>query len=209
MYPHKAPLLISTLTAPWLTWKIPAREKVIYLTFDDGPTPEVTTKVLDLLRHYQARGTFFCLGKNVELHPDIFQAILKDGHQVGNHSWGHAKGWKMKKTDYLKDIQRCAEVFASPLFRPPYGKINPFAVKTLTKHYQIVMWSVLSCDYEPRLSPEQCAQAVIKLAKPGSIVVFHDSRKAEKNCLGALTRVLQHFSKQGFSFKAIAPAIHE
>ncbi len=186
-----------------LLWHIPVNEKKIFLTFDDGPVPEATPFVMDTLENYNAKATFFCIGNNVEKHPDIYAQIIKRGHATGNHTWSHVNGWKTKTQQYLEEVSLCAQKVNSVLFRPPYGKISRPQIKALTPHYQIIMWDVLSYDYDSEVSPEKCAANVLKNIRPGSVVVFHDSVKAFKNMSYALPLVLKELSLQGYSFDAI------
>jgi peptidoglycan/xylan/chitin deacetylase (PgdA/CDA1 family) len=202
MYLVKTPKVLKR-TYPKYLWDFTSIEKTIYLTFDDGPTPEVTSWVLDELKRYDAKATFFCIGKNVEQHPDLFNKILAQGHTIGNHTYSHLNGWETKSFPYLKDVVKCSKVFQSNLFRPPYGKLTRFQAKAILSDYTIVMWDVLSADFDKNCSPEKCLKNVIENAKKGSIVVFHDSLKAEQNLKYALPKVLEHFTKQGFQFKAI------
>lgn len=202
MYLAKTPKVLKR-TYPKYLWDFTSIEKNIYLTFDDGPTPEITSWVLAELKKYNAKATFFCIGKNVEQHPDLFKEVLAEGHTVGNHTYSHLNGWETKSFAYLKDVIKCGKVFQSKLFRPPYGKITRFQAKAILSDYTIVMWDVLSADFDKNCSPEKCLKNVIENAKKGSIIVFHDSLKAEKNLKYALPKVLEHFSKQGFQFKAI------
>lgn len=186
-----------------LIWRIPSKKKVLYLTFDDGPIPVVTPWVLDLLAEYGAKATFFCVGDNVRKHPEIYQRILTEGHLTGNHTEHHVNGWTTLNREYYFDIAKCARVVKSDLFRPPYGKIRPTQVARLKKDYRIIMWDVLSKDYDIELSGKVCSQRVIQHATPGSIVVFHDSIKAEERLRVALPEVLEHFRNEGFSFETI------
>ncbi|MFM7216993.1 MAG: polysaccharide deacetylase family protein [Bacteroidota bacterium] len=186
-----------------LTWRLPTEEKVLYLTFDDGPIPVVTPWVLDQLGKYQAKATFFCVGNNVRNHPEIFRRLNEEGHRVGNHTEHHTNGWTVLNREYYLDIALCARVVKSDLFRPPYGKIRPTQVARLRKDYRIVMWDVLSKDYDQDLDGDTCYDRVVREAKPGSIIVFHDSIKAEERLRVALPRVLEHFSSQGFRFAPI------
>lgn len=202
MYLAKTPKVLKR-TYPKYLWDFTSIEKSIYLTFDDGPTPEITSWVLAELKKFNAKATFFCIGKNVEQHPDLFKQVLAEGHAVGNHTYSHLNGWETKSFPYLKDVVKCSKVFQSNLFRPPYGKITRFQAKAILSDYIIVMWDVLSADFDKNSSPEKCLKNVIENAKKGSIIVFHDSLKAEKNLKYALPKVLEHFSKQGFQFKAI------
>ena len=211
--PVKTPEFVKTLF-PSLIWNKAKSKKELYLTFDDGPTPEITATVLGILKTYSAKATFFCIGKNVENHSDIYNRILEDGHTIGNHTQNHMKGWKVSTKTYLRntvEAQNCLvskienpEFQIPKIFRPPYGKIKPKQVKKLTKlGYQIVMWDVLSLDWDKDVSKEQCLKNVIDHSEKGSIIVFHDSYKASKNMLYTLPKVLEHFSNKGFEFKAL------
>jgi peptidoglycan/xylan/chitin deacetylase (PgdA/CDA1 family) len=205
---------------PWLlkklysrcTWDIPTREKIIYLTFDDGPHPTITPYVLDVLQQYQAKATFFCIGKNVVEHPAIYRRILDEGHRTGNHTHNHLNGWKVKNDQYINNIIEAAKHIDSNLFRPPYGRITQFQVKILSgiaaykgsdRNLQIIMWDVLSGDFDQSLSAETCTVNVINKTRPGSIVVFHDSEKAFPRMKDALPRMLKYFCGKGFRFEAI------
>ncbi len=214
MYLVKTPFFIRWLY-PTLCWRIPEKEKIIYLSFDDGPHPIATPFVLNLLQQYQAKASFFCIGKNVLAEPEIYNRILVEGHCVGNHTQHHTNGWKASTDKYLKDTELAAQCIKSNLFRPPYGRIKHSqiaAVKaTLNNQNQstqlasakIIMWDVLSGDFDQSLSPIKCAEQVIKFTKKGSIVVFHDSAKAFDRLSYALPKVLAHFSDLGYQFKAL------
>jgi len=184
-------------------WRVDTLEKVLYLTFDDGPVPGVTDRVLELLGQYNAKATFFCLGKQVHKHPELYAELQAQGHAVGNHTWNHPSGWKTPNTEYFENVARCAELVDSTFFRPPYGRIQRSQLKELSQRYRVVMWDVLSQDYDRKRSPEWCAQAVIRHGRPGSIVVFHDSIKAQQNALGALPQVLEHFTREGYGFRVL------
>ena len=188
-------------------WDIPAKEKVLYLTFDDGPHPQATAFVLDELKKYNAKATFFCIGKNVTLHSPIYRRILDEGHRVGNHTFNHLNGWKTKDITYFKDVAAAAKHIDSSLFRPPYGKASRWQIKHLTGagpfNMKVIMWSVLSADFDPEVSPEDCLQNVILAAKPGDIIVFHDSEKAWRNLAYALPKVLMYFTGRGYRFEKI------
>lgn len=188
---------------PSLIWRIPTQDKKLYLSFDDGPIPEVTPWVLEQLKTYQAKATFFCLGKNLQRHPDIAQCILREGHRIGNHSFSHLNGWKQNDKDYLNDILQAQEIQDSRLFRPPYGKIRSSQIKQLRKQFKIVMWDVLSYDFDAQTSKEQCAKQVIVKARNGSIIVFHDSLKAKSNLTYALPIVLKELHARGYQFETI------
>ncbi len=195
---------------PNFIWAIPTKEKKVYLTFDDGPTPEITHWVLAQLRQNQAKATFFCIGNNVRKHPDICQALIEDGHQIGNHTYDHLNGWKTNTTDYLNNVNLCREIIADirgekmPLFRPPYGKIrNKQAAALLDQGYRIIMWDVLSADFDKNISPEKCLQNLTKNVTSGSIVVFHDSLKSFKNLEYALPRFLNFLNENNYVCEVI------
>jgi len=189
-----------------LVWQIPTKEKVLYLSFDDGPHPVATPFVLDELKKYDARATFFCIGKNVEAYPQLYREILLEGHRVGNHTYDHLNGWKVDDKRYLENIREAARLIDSDLFRPPYGRIGAFQSSLLRSapfNYRIIMWQVLSADFDRALTADQCTRYVTRHARPGSIVVFHDSEKAFDRLRGALPAVLEHFSGLGYKFEAI------
>jgi peptidoglycan/xylan/chitin deacetylase (PgdA/CDA1 family) len=185
---------------PQLLWHVPEQQKRVYLTFDDGPTPEVTDWVLAQLEEYRAKATFFCIGRNVVMQPDIYRKVQEKGHVIGNHSYTHVNGWNTEDELYYTDVERCAEVVHSRLFRPPYGRISLSQIAMLKQQYRIVMWDVLSGDFEPSLSKEQCLKNVMSNVKLGSIIVFHDSVKAFPNLEYTLPRILQALSEQGYTF---------
>ncbi|MCB0545957.1 MAG: polysaccharide deacetylase family protein [Phaeodactylibacter sp.] len=199
MYLVKTPQFIQNLF-PNYTWRIPSQEKVLYLTFDDGPIPQVTPWVLEQLQAFQAKATFFCVGDNIRKYPDVFDQVVRKGHAVGNHTFNHINGWQTENISYFHNVRHCANMVHSVLFRPPYGRLKPKQAQFLQRHYRIVMWDVLSGDFDPKLSEEQCLANVINNAENGSIVVFHDSLKAEDKLRYALPRVLEHFAEQGFTF---------
>ena len=195
---------------PKQIWEYPKANNVIYLTFDDGPIPEVSPWVLDQLNAHNAKATFFCIGDNVTKYPAIFNKVIAAGHGIGNHTFSHYNGWKTSVKNYIKDIEKCAAVLEGhlsgfvPLFRPPYGRITPKQARILqAQGYSIVMWSVLSKDYDPDISKQQCLKNVLTHIKPGSIVVFHDSLKAFKNLQYVLPKVLAHCTKMGWQCKAL------
>lgn len=175
-------------------------EKQVYLTFDDGPTPGVTDWVLDELKKHNAKGTFFCLGKNVKAHPELFQRIKDEGHAVGNHTHNHTNGWKVKPKEYLADVKKCAdEGFEAGLFRPPYGKIKPGQYKQIAKNYKVVFWDVLAGDFDTSKKPEQCLNSVLNNTREGSIIVLHDSVKAAPTLKAILPQILEALSNYTFS----------
>ncbi len=197
----KTPWWLKRLYAKRL-WSIDTKEKDIYLTFDDGPHPSATPFVLDELRKYNAKATFFCIGHNVETHPGIYQRILNEGHRVGNHTQNHLNGWKTPVNTYIANISKAAEKIDSTLFRPPYGRMSSAQAKKLAT-YKIVMWDVLSGDFDESLSKEKCLANVINRSVPGSVIVFHDSEKAFPRLEYALPASLAFFSTNGYSFKSL------
>jgi len=198
----KSPQLLTRLM-PRLTWNLETENKKVYLTFDDGPTPDVTSWVLDKLKKFNAKATFFALGRNVDHYPEIFKQILDEGHSVGNHTYSHLKGWGCSNKTYFDDIELANQLIKSSLFRPPYGRIKPSQVTELKKYYRIIMWSVLSIDYNRRISGDRCIKNVMENVKPGSIIVFHDSAKARKNLYYALPVVLEKLQAEGYEIDKI------
>lgn len=202
MYLAHTPQYVQALF-PGLTWKMPTYRKEIFLTFDDGPIPQVTPWVLETLAAFDAKATFFCVGDNVRKYPAIFEQVVSAGHSVGNHTNNHLSGWATENISYFHNIRHCARRVPSDLFRPPYGKLRPSQVQFLQRHYQIIMWDVLSGDFDKDIKPGEVFQNVINNAGQGSIVVFHDSLKSETNLRHALPLVLEHFTKEGYSFPAL------
>ncbi len=190
---------------PGLTWNIRGGARVLYLTFDDGPTPDITDQMLSILARYNARATFFCIGRNAERHPEILRRIMDAGHAVGNHTYSHLKGWYTPNPEYYEDIELASQFVPSRLYRPAYGMITPGQISYLKQRFQIVMWDVMSYDFDPTTPKEKCLSNVIRYARPGSIIVFHDSLKASTNLLYALPRVLEYFGEKGFDFKGVGP----
>jgi peptidoglycan/xylan/chitin deacetylase (PgdA/CDA1 family) len=191
---------------PGCIWNIPGDGKKIYLSFDDGPHPVATPFVLDELKKYNAKATFFCIGKNVAQHNDIYKRILDEGHRTGNHTNNHLNGWKVTDDEYFKNIREAAKYIDSNLFRPPYGKISRFQVAGLTQSksaFKIIMWDVLSGDFDQKISTEKCMSNVLKNTEKGSIVVFHDSEKAFKKLEEVLPKMLNYFSNLGYQFETI------
>jgi len=186
-----------------LTWHFTGKENELFLTFDDGPNPEITPWILSALEEFDARATFFCIGGKVEKYPDIFDQIIEKGHSVGNHGYLHMDGWVSRTERYVHNAHRAAQFINSNLFRPPYGRIRPRQAFQLKNDFKIIMWDVLPRDYDTNMPPEKCLNKVLTYAESGSIVILHDSKKAEKNLRYVLPRVLDHFTKKGFVFNAI------
>ncbi|MCP1994985.1 polysaccharide deacetylase family protein [Flavobacterium sp. HSC-61S13] len=205
----KIPFLIPLLF-PKQLWAVANTDKKIYLSFDDGPIPEITEWVLDLLDFYQIKATFFCIGDNIEKHPEIFRKIIAAQHQIGNHTQHHINGWKTETSKYIEEVLLCTKKIekhtkaSQHLFRPPYGKIKTSQAKVLLKkNYKIVMWTVLSKDYDAKTSPEQCLQNVVKHTRSGSIILFHDSWKASQNLKHALPKAIEYLLKEGYQFELL------
>ena len=202
MYLVRTPNFLQRLLSSY-TWRGAPTDKVVYLTFDDGPIPELTPWVLEQLARYDARGTFFCVGENVERYPDLLTEVTDAGHAVGNHTYNHLDGWCTDIAPYVDNVARCAGLVDSRLFRPPYGRLSPRKAALLRREYRIVMWDVLSGDFDPACSPAACLANVLDNVQPGSIVVFHDSLKSERNLRYALPRTLAALSAQGYRFEAL------
>jgi len=213
---------ILPLFFPTLTWRVKTSAKELFLTFDDGPIPGPTEFVLDTLKHFDAKATFFCIGDNIRKYPEIARRIIADNHQIANHTFNHLKGWGTSTEKYVSNVALCKKEIESllresgheqpvqkevevkkKLFRPPYGRIRSKQINALTEQYRIVMWDVLTSDYSQSLSPEKCLRGTISAARPGSIIVFHDSLKAQRNMTYALPKCLEHFSNLGYQFKAL------
>ena len=191
---------------PKYIWSIPNTENKVYLTFDDGPIPQVTEWVLSELKKYNAKATFFCIGDNVKKYPEIFNKIISDGHSIGNHTFNHVSGWKTSTKKYIENTEVCEKEIAnlnsknSNLFRPPYGKIKPQQSKILRKlGYKIIMWDVVSYDFDTTISKEKCLENVLKNVQSGSIIVFHDSKKAFKNLEYILPKTLEFLKENGYT----------
>lgn len=205
------------ITTPWwlrlfypgCIWQMPAKDKTVYLTFDDGPHPVATPFVLQQLQQYDAKATFFCIGKNVVKHEGIYQDMIAGGHAVGNHTMHHVNGWKVSNGEYLKEVAAAAGLINSPLFRPPYGRIKLSQVREIRRRKatininRIIMWSVLSADFDTRIDGNQCCKNVIENVTRGSIIVFHDSAKSLPRMEYALPKVLHWLTEKGFSMKAL------
>lgn len=184
-------------------WRMETEEPLIYLTFDDGPIEGLTPWVLDTLKHYGIKATFFCVGENIERNRSVFQRVLDEGHQVGNHTYNHVKGWKFDTDAYLENVEKCEILLNTKLFRPPYGRIKRSQFLKLASTYRVVFWDVLSYDYDKFVSPEACLENSIRYTRPGSIIVFHDNVKAQKNLKFALPRYIEHFLELNYKFAVL------
>ncbi|MES2545784.1 MAG: polysaccharide deacetylase family protein [Bacteroidota bacterium] len=208
----KTTLIIKKIFSDYV-WEIPNNEKKIYLTFDDGPTPEITEWVLEQLKEYNAKATFFCIGNNIKNNPTLFNSIIEEEHSIGNHTFNHLNGWKTRKKPYLENSDLCTSTITEhhklktlnrKLFRPPYGKIKTSQARELNKSgYKIIMWDVLSADFDQKITPEQCLKNVLQNTTSGSIIVFHDSIKAYPNLKYVLPKALAFFKENGFICDAI------
>ena len=208
---HKIPAVAQRLF-PGLTWRKQPAGKTIFLTFDDGPIPEVTDFVLHQLARFQAKATFFCVGHNVQKHPEIARRAAEAGHRLANHTFNHLNGWKTPQPEYVANVLLCEQVLCAtqppapgqrPLFRPPYGRITPAQAVALQPEFDIVMWDVLTYDYDNQLKPSEVLRKTIKHTQTGSVVLFHDSLKARRNMEYALPRFLEHFARQNYTFAAL------
>ena len=206
MIPHQVPFFLPLLY-PRLTWRVNSADRELFLTFDDGPVPGPTESVLDILSSRSIQATFFCTGDNIRKHPDIFSRIVAQGHVVGNHTVNHLNGWKTSTEEYIRNVKDFDNIAAGHgypqsvrLFRPPYGRITRRQINALAD-YRIVMWDVLSQDYNHRLSPETCLRRTLAACRPGSIIVFHDSYKSQKNMEFVLPRLIDHFADKHYNFK--------
>lgn len=203
MYIVTAPWLLRKFFPSFLTWEIPNVSNEIYLTFDDGPHPVATPFVLDQLKQHHAKATFFCIGKNVKEYPDLYRRILDEGHCVGNHTYNHLNGQKSSDKAYLDNVIAAKKIIDSDLFRPPYGAITSFQARQLRGIYKIIMWNVLSADFDTNVTKEKCLDNVVKHAKPGSVIVFHDSEKAFPNLEYALPKTLGFLAVKGLKMNGI------
>jgi peptidoglycan-N-acetylglucosamine deacetylase len=202
MQPAKIPTLVKKIYYS-LTWDFHGHSEDIFLTFDDGPTPGITEQVLEILKTYGARASFFCIGRNAERNPELVRRISAEGHTIGNHTYSHLNGLKTNNRDYFDDIQLAQTLIHSGLFRPPYGMIRPSQIRFLRKLFTLIMWDIMSYDYDAHVTKEKCLDNVLKNVRPGSIVVFHDSLKASENVLYVLPVVLEFLKEKKYKCSAI------
>ena len=188
---------------PEAIWRVPTEQKRVYLTFDDGPIPEVTPWVLKILEEEQVDACFFCVGDNVRKYPDVYQSIIIGGHLTGNHTFHHLQGLKTSTKVFFQDILKTGEFIDSGLFRPPHGLMKTSQCKFISKRFKVVMWDIVSCDYRQSLSPEKVINNVLDNVRPGSIITFHDSVKAWKNLSGALPVVIKKLKEKGYGFGSL------
>lgn len=200
---YKSNILFKTFY-PKFIWDLPSIKPTIYLTFDDGPIPDVTDFVLENLNKYNAKATFFCIGENVVENSTIFNKILVNGHSIGNHTMNHLNGWITDNEQYINNFNDCQTIIPETnLFRPPYGKIKKSQAKTVLKTHKIIMWDVISGDFLQEMNPEKCLKICLKYSESGTVIVFHDSTKAYKNMSYVLPRYIEHFKEKGFEFEPI------
>ena len=188
---------------PSLTWEVKEDDNAVYLTFDDGPHPEITPWVIDQLNQFNMKATFFCVGDNARKFPETIDHIKQTGHQLGNHTMHHIKGWNTSTEDYIKDIEACQQHVPSDLFRPPYGRISKEQIQQLKQKFRIIMWTILSCDFDKKLNQEKALRGLKNKTRKGSIIVFHDSVKAEKNLRFLLPQYLQFLNHKGYTCKIL------
>ncbi len=208
MYLVKTPTFIKNLFSDYI-WDVATDEKEVFITFDDGPIPELTPWVLDLLNEYEFKATFFCVGDNVVKYPEIYKRIVEEGHATGNHTFNHLNGWFTDKETYLENIEKCDSVLSTELFRPPYGKLKRAQSVVIKNHKNIVMWDVLSGDFDAKISNDKCLSNVIENYEKGSIIVFHDNLKAGEKLKYVLPLFLQHLSECGYKSVALESLVYE
>lgn len=188
---------------PEVIWNKPRKEKTLYLTFDDGPIPEITPWILEVLKKYGVKATFFCVGENIVKHSEIYHRIVHDGHQVGNHTFNHLKGWDYSLEEYIENVKKCQKYTKTKLFRPPYARAKKSQLKVLKEQFDIIYWDVLSGDFDTNLKPEKCLENILKHTKNGSIIVLHDNIKAIPRLRYVLPKILDHYIKEGFNFSIL------
>jgi len=197
---YSAPFWLRAFYPKGLIWNVPTGKREVFLTFDDGPVPEATPVVLEILKKYNIKATFFCVGENVQKYPEIFNLLLNDGHAIGNHTFHHVKAWKTDYITYLSEVAQCQQHLHGNLFRPPHGQITRKLARDLQKDYRIIMWSALTGDYDKNISVNQCLANAVKNTKPGAIIVFHDSIKALDRMKYTLPEYIEYCIAEGYSF---------
>jgi peptidoglycan-N-acetylglucosamine deacetylase len=199
----KTPFIFRFFDEKYLAYRIPSESKRLYLTFDDGPVPDITPEVLKILRQRRVKATFFCVGENVSRYKDIYNGVVEEGHLPGNHTYNHLNGWKTPPGEYVENVNRCKDLFRATLFRPPYGRFTPSQYYLLRKEYRFILWSVLTGDYSSGVSKEKCLDNATRYSSPGSIIVFHDSLKAKEKLFYALPRFIDASLEKGYEFGLI------
>lgn len=200
---YRTPYWLRMLAGRGLTWEMPGKDRHLYITFDDGPQPETTPRILEQLAEYDAKATFFCVGENVKRYPGLYRSILGAGHAVGNHGYNHLNGWETATRKYVENTEKCHEVVKSRLFRPPYGKMKPAQRKLLREKFSIIMWTVLSRDYDQRVDAHTCLEKSWEYTRPGAIVVFHDHEKTISKLEYVLPAYLGKANENGYSFQVL------
>ena len=203
MYLNSAPFWLRCIYPKGLEWRLNSKDRSIYLTFDDGPVPEVTPAVLEILRKYNIKATFFCVGENVAKYPETYKLLIENGQAIGNHTFHHTKAWKTEFSSYIQDVRLCNDLVQSKLFRPPHGQITRKIASELRKNYRLIMWSALTGDYDTNLTAEQCLQTAIRHTRHGAIIVFHDSIKAQPRMEYALPLFIEYCLRNGYQFITI------
>jgi peptidoglycan/xylan/chitin deacetylase (PgdA/CDA1 family) len=206
MYTARPPWIYRVLSPKYLLCSVPCEEKKLYLTFDDGPIPEVTPRVLEILGSFGVKATFFCVGENVRKNRDVYDHVLADGHAVGNHTFNHVNGWQTSPGSYYNNVMKCREFVETSLFRPPHGRFTPQQYMILKKDFRFVLWSVLTMDYHPKVTPEACLANAVSGIEPGNILVFHDSIKAAGNVIPVLPLFIGTALEKGFAFELLSSA---
>lgn len=202
MYFVQSPFFLRWMY-PKVVWNKSRKDKILYLTFDDGPIPEITPWILDTLAKYNAKATFFCVGENIKKYPEIFERIINEGHQVGNHTYNHLRGWDYSDEEYLENVYKCQELTKTNLFRPPYARAKKSQLRVLQNDFEIIYWDVLSGDFDINLSPSCCYKNIINHTKNGSIIVLHDNIKAIPRVEYVLPKLLSHFTESGYTFNTL------
>lgn len=199
LYLKKIPQIVQSLY-PNYTWRMSSGEKKIYLTFDDGPTPKLTRYILDTLAAYGTKATFFCLGKQVEKHNELYAEIKSGGHTIGSHGYAHLNGWKTTEEDYYTDIEKAGNLISTNLFRPPFGRIKKKQAAHILNQYQIIMWDVMPGDFDHKVDADECYKNIVDYTQDGSLIVLHDNTKSEQTVRIILPRILAYYTEKGYNF---------